>query len=147
MFIILCFIVICCFCCLTYLLHTATKRKPPKHLLGCRSGGYFLFTEGATLTVLYQLQPLFPIERELVVITDERNAIAEGVRDDEVVAWVIVMLRLVDFKAGVTVVMLLVQIEYLEASFFLHRAYHFLWRLPPSSDVWLAVPQQHKLPK
>jgi len=52
--------------------------------------------------ILYQLQSLPPVERELVVVADEGNTIAQGVGDDDMVAGVVVLLRLVDFEAGIS---------------------------------------------
>ncbi len=52
-------------------------------------------------SVLYQLQVLGAIEGKLVIVADEGYSVAEGVRDDDMVAWVVVFLRLVDFEAGV----------------------------------------------
>ena len=61
------------------------------------------------LSVLYQLEALSPVEWELVVVADERHAVAQGVSDDDMVAGVVVLLGLVDFEAGIAVVVLLVR--------------------------------------
>ena len=97
--------------------------------------------------VLYQFQPLPSVERELVVVADEGDTIAQRMGDNDMVARVIVLLRLVDFEAGILLIVLLVEVEDLELRVFLHRAYHVLRCLPPSSDVWFIVPQQHELPE
>ena len=47
------------------------------------------------------------VERELVVVADEGDAVAQGVGYDDMVTRVVVLLCLVDFKAGVALVVLL----------------------------------------
>ena len=51
--------------------------------------------------ILYQLQSLPPVERELVVVTDEGNTIAQGVGDDDMVAGVVMVLGFIDNEIGV----------------------------------------------
>mgnify|MGYP006988966647 CR=1 FL=1 len=63
------------------------------------------------------------------------------------VARVIVFLRLIDFKASIAVIMLPVEVKNFKLSVLLNRTNHILWRLLPSSDVRLVIPQQHKLLK
>ena len=96
--------------------------------------------------ILDQFQSLSPVERELVVVTDEGDAIAQGVGDNHVITRVVVLLGLVYLKTGVALVVFLMEIEDLEVMVF-HIAYHVLRRLPPSSDVRFVIPQQYELPK
>ena len=69
-----------------------------------------IFRAGGLLIVLYQLQPLFPVERELVIIRDKGDAITKGMGNNEVVAGVIMLLSHVYLQASILFVMLLVEI-------------------------------------
>jgi len=72
---------------------------------------YFEWAKGKGLFVLNEVQALIAVEGELGVIGDERDAIADGLRNDQVVTGVIVLLGLIDLQSGILLVMLLVEVE------------------------------------
>ena len=73
-----------------------------------------------SLLIFDQLQPLSSVEGELVVITDKRYPVADGVRYYHVVTGVIVFLRLVDYKASITLVMFFVEVKNFKSVIIFH---------------------------
>jgi hypothetical protein len=57
---------------------------------------------------------LISIKWEFAVAGNQGDAVADGMGDYKVIAWVIMFLRLVDLKTGVGFVMLLMEIKYPE---------------------------------
>ena len=74
-------------------------------------GFEILILRRTELFVLNEVQALIAVEGELGVIGDERDAIADGLRNDQMVAGVIVLLCLIDLQSGILLVMLLVEVE------------------------------------
>jgi hypothetical protein len=74
-------------------------------------GFEILILRRTELFVLDEIQTLIAVEGELGVIGDERDAVADGLRNNQVVAGVIVLLCLIDLQSGILLVMLLVEVE------------------------------------
>ena len=74
-------------------------------------GFEILILRRTELFVLNEVQALIAVEGELGVIGDERDAVADGLRNDQVVTGVIVLLCLIDLQSGILLVMLLVEVE------------------------------------
>ena len=96
------------------------------------------------LFVLNEVQALIAVEGELGVIGDERDAVADGLRNNQVVAGVIVLLYLIDLQSGILLVMLLVEVEDFYVILFFYRLNHVRRSFPPTPDVWFALPKENK---
>ena len=77
------------------------------------------------LFVLNEVQALIAVEGELGVIGDERDAVADGLRNNQVVTGVIVLLCLIDLQSGILLVMLLVEVEDSESVLIFDITYNF----------------------
>jgi hypothetical protein len=88
-------------------------------------GFEILILRQTELFVLNEVQALIAVEGELGVIGDERDAIADGLRNDQVVTGVIVLLGLIDLQSGILLVMLLVEVEDSESVLIFDVTYNF----------------------
>ena len=111
-----------------------------KSLWSLRAEGKSAPGGGSSSLVLYQLQTLVAVEAEFLVCRDQRDAIGDGMADDEVVRRVVMLLSLVDLQGGVGLIMLFVEIEYTEIALVFYCPNKIQRGSPPSPDMRLLVP-------
>lgn len=96
--------------------------------------------------VFNQFEALASVEGELVVVGDQGDSVADGVGYDQVVRGVIVILRLVGLQSGIGLVMLFVEVEYLNV-LLLDGIKDIHWRAPILTDFRLLPPEQEEFPE
>ena len=96
------------------------------------------------LAVVYQVETLFGIERKSRVGRYKRNTLGYGVRDDDMVGRVVVILILIYLQPGIGLEVLLFQRKYLDKTVRLNVIDHFFGRFPEVQKIAFLPKQDYQ---